>query len=1239
MKIKYTQKLKITVSLLSLLILTLLITKQPNLTNHLQTSSFIDTTDLDQNRLNALNHLASKRIVTGHEDGSFDPDRTLNRAEVSKIIILATQTPIQTTDTPHFPDVQPEDWFSPYIETMYHQGWINGYPDGYFEPEAKINRAELAKILVNAFAIPPSTKSKFLTFDVFSNDWFYPYVKTALHHGILTPKTFLFLPDQNVSRIDTVLAVYQAIEYQNKNTKSSAPEPKENTILKITTTETHKTTIVPHNATAIPYLSLQLSATGLTPITLSEITFQRQGLGSSRDFDRVWLEKNDERITYKKSINVKDHVTFVFSPPLEIHQNHPTNLTLIASHEITEEKRNVGHTNQFIITSIENIHTNATTTEGNFPLQGPPKEIVNYDLSGLLFTPRGNKGYVSIGETFVEIGKFQLQNVSGSRKNITLKKITLQNTGKADLANDVTNLQLYDAHQLQNTPLSQKTIINDDEVTFTFQDITIEGGENKTFSLRADIRSNEGGNNIQFRIESNENILATESGAGSNFGITVLQNFNQPLTKSSSTLQPYTIRAGDLVITRAPESYSNRNYSPGAQDIVLLKTKINLSQAIEVEGIKFRLGLGSVIKSNTGTTAADNQVINEINRQFSNFRLYLNDRNVDYTNTFEGSATNEASLNFDNRFEIPSSSTLIILANAKQEATEGTKFKLQLKSEDIKNPKYIANEDAVPTDQLIGLVEGSFIEIRESSLKVVRTDGFVDGETLVMGIQDFPFMRFVLDNNDVGTVNISALKLNILAEGLTNTTLPLSIALFVDETQEGSSRKLDQDLSTTFQDIAIRIPSSGQKEVVVKIDSYATSIKPTTLQINLQEIQTENIENGRSIKVTTTNGTSLNQSNPLSSARFTPVDSGSLTITKGATIYSDIITANQTNKEVLDIWFNSVNDAITVQEFTLINDIDQDGIPDFDATTNTDVETRLNFKVFNESGKLLKQKRMANGQVHFQLGSGDQIQVPKDDNTKIRIKIDTSPIQKSNQTGKRLRLALASSNGPSPSIKAVTHSTGMDLTTPSNSWETGSEPLRSEEFILHKSHISITHSATQPHLSGPNTASQEVYRFTVTAHNNAIDLGRITIDLNIQGMKRNGEVSFNENDFLIRKVQSDGNLTSQIVDTLTLNTATEKAAQIQVNFSNERLSQNESRTYALFMANTINDGTHSNDDSIAINILRDDTYALPTTKANQQINHKLVWSDESDALHSDTTQDWLNGYLIEITSGAFINQD
>jgi len=87
-------------------------------------------------------------FVDGYEDGSFRPDAPVNRAEALKILNLAAGLQeLEGSTVVSFSDVFPEDWFTPYVKAAASREIVQGYSDGTFRPSNPITRAEAAKIV------------------------------------------------------------------------------------------------------------------------------------------------------------------------------------------------------------------------------------------------------------------------------------------------------------------------------------------------------------------------------------------------------------------------------------------------------------------------------------------------------------------------------------------------------------------------------------------------------------------------------------------------------------------------------------------------------------------------------------------------------------------------------------------------------------------------------------------------------------------------------------------------------------------------------------------------------------------------------------------------------------------------------------------------------------------------------------------------------------------------------------
>jgi len=92
----------------------------------------------------AIKFVKIRGIVNGYDDGTYKPDKTVNRAEMMKIIIEA-EYPGDAVGSNCFKDVKNE-WFAKYICFAKDKGIVNGYEDGSFKPDQAVNYVEALKM-------------------------------------------------------------------------------------------------------------------------------------------------------------------------------------------------------------------------------------------------------------------------------------------------------------------------------------------------------------------------------------------------------------------------------------------------------------------------------------------------------------------------------------------------------------------------------------------------------------------------------------------------------------------------------------------------------------------------------------------------------------------------------------------------------------------------------------------------------------------------------------------------------------------------------------------------------------------------------------------------------------------------------------------------------------------------------------------------------------------------------------
>jgi len=78
-------------------------------------------------------------------DARFRPDEPVTRAEFATL--AAHFDNLALTDENKFSDVPRDHWALKYINSAAAKGWVTGYPDGTFKPEALITRAEVVTLV------------------------------------------------------------------------------------------------------------------------------------------------------------------------------------------------------------------------------------------------------------------------------------------------------------------------------------------------------------------------------------------------------------------------------------------------------------------------------------------------------------------------------------------------------------------------------------------------------------------------------------------------------------------------------------------------------------------------------------------------------------------------------------------------------------------------------------------------------------------------------------------------------------------------------------------------------------------------------------------------------------------------------------------------------------------------------------------------------------------------------------
>ena len=129
----------------------------------------------------AISTMAKLGIVKGRRADNFDPDASITRAEFAAICARFNTKPVENSGS--FSDISGH-WAENEIERAAAFGWISGYPDGTFRPDARITRAEAMTMINRVLCRMPQSESDLLDSmvtwpDNKPSDWHYLAVQEA----------------------------------------------------------------------------------------------------------------------------------------------------------------------------------------------------------------------------------------------------------------------------------------------------------------------------------------------------------------------------------------------------------------------------------------------------------------------------------------------------------------------------------------------------------------------------------------------------------------------------------------------------------------------------------------------------------------------------------------------------------------------------------------------------------------------------------------------------------------------------------------------------------------------------------------------------------------------------------------------------------------------------------------------------------------------------------------------------
>lgn len=166
-----------------------------------------------------IEKLVTEGIILGYPDGTFMPEATITRAELSSIFVRSLKLEPDSDAANHFIDVKGK-WHQGIIGGVYKSGLMIGKSKLEFVPEENVTMEELAVILIRGFDLEKSANELKIKAEFTDNDKIATWSKNSvalaydieLINGTLNDDgTITFNPKKHVDRQTVAKLVYELI--------------------------------------------------------------------------------------------------------------------------------------------------------------------------------------------------------------------------------------------------------------------------------------------------------------------------------------------------------------------------------------------------------------------------------------------------------------------------------------------------------------------------------------------------------------------------------------------------------------------------------------------------------------------------------------------------------------------------------------------------------------------------------------------------------------------------------------------------------------------------------------------------------------------------------------------------------------------------------------------------------------------------------------------------------------------
>lgn len=161
-----------------------------------------------------VSEMASRKIINGKSQTSFDGDASITRAEFAAIVIRALG--LSADGKCSFTDVKASDWYYGAIGTAAKYSLVNGYINGSFAPNAEITRQEAMAMVQRAAKVAEYTGTN-TSLSLFKDSnavsaWAKSAAEFNVGSGLIVGSNGALRPGDKISRAETATVILRLLQ-------------------------------------------------------------------------------------------------------------------------------------------------------------------------------------------------------------------------------------------------------------------------------------------------------------------------------------------------------------------------------------------------------------------------------------------------------------------------------------------------------------------------------------------------------------------------------------------------------------------------------------------------------------------------------------------------------------------------------------------------------------------------------------------------------------------------------------------------------------------------------------------------------------------------------------------------------------------------------------------------------------------------------------------------------------------